>query len=271
MDFKNIILEKRERIATITLNRPEKLNALSEALMVELDTALDDLNDDQAIRVVIIKGAGRAFSAGYDVSPETPERKGGKTDIGADRRGLNKNVERWLKVWDLSKPVIAQVHGYCIAGGSQLASLCDLTFVAEDTMIGFPRLGPLGAAMIAAEWCQLVGPKKTKELFYIIGKLIDGKEAARIGWANAAFPAEKLEDEVNTIAQQVSETPLEILEINKAHINRCVEMSGMRTAIKYGADMDAIGHFVKPVQQFLKMIEERGLKQASQDWRKEIS
>ena len=133
MDFKNIILEKQGRIATITLNRPEKLNALSEALMAELDVALDGLDDDRAIRVVIIKGAGRAFSAGYDVNPETPERKGGKSDIAADRLRLNKNVKRWLKVWDLSKPVIAQVHGYCIAGGSQLASLCDLTFVAEDT------------------------------------------------------------------------------------------------------------------------------------------
>jgi enoyl-CoA hydratase len=206
MDFENIIFEKKDKIATITLNRPERLNALSGALMGELDVVLKDLEEDRSIKVVILKGAGRAFSAGYDVNPTSPERYGGMVDIGADRRRLNRTINRWLRVWDLPKPVIAQLHGYCVAGGTHLATMCDLTITAEDTLIGLPTAGPLGASLMAAEWCHLVGVKKTKEMFYVIGKLIDGKEAERIGWANKAVPADRLEEEVNTLASEIAET-----------------------------------------------------------------
>ncbi|MDD5288522.1 MAG: enoyl-CoA hydratase-related protein [Dehalococcoidales bacterium] len=270
MDFKCILLEKKGRIATITLNRPGQLNALSAELMSEFDVALTDVENDRSVRVVIIKGAGRAFSAGYDVAPNTPERKAGKTDIGADRRALHTTVRRWLRVWELPKPVIAQVHGYCIAGGTQLASMCDITIISEDCMVGLPAAGPLGAGLMAAEWCHLVGPKKTKEMFYVIGKMLTGKEAVDIGWANKAVPVEKLESEVNTLALQIADTPLEVLELTKSVVNRYVEMSGFREGVFYGADIDAIGHFIKPVQQFLKLIQERGLKQAKLDWRNEI-
>ncbi|MBI4303320.1 MAG: enoyl-CoA hydratase/isomerase family protein [Chloroflexi bacterium] len=271
MDFQNIILDKRDRIATITLNRPERLNALSGALMGELDVALADLENDRAIKVVIIKGAGRAFSVGYDVNPTSPERYGGMVDIGHDRRRLNNTVKRWLRLWDLSKPTIAQCHGYCVAGGTQLVSMCDLTIVSEDCQIGLPTAGPLGAGLMAAEWCHLVGVKKTKEMFYVIGKLIDGKEAARIGWANKAVPADQLDAEVNKLASEIADMPLEFLEIQKAAINHYVEMSGLREAMFYGADLDAVAHFTKPVQQFISLIRERGIKQAKADWKKVIS
>lgn len=271
MAFENIILEKRDKIATITLNRPEKLNALSAGLLAELDVALTGLDDDRSARVVIIKGAGRAFSVGYDVEPSTPERREGAADIAADRRRLNKNVARWQQIWCLSKPVIAQVHGYCIAGASHMASVCDLTIVAEDAVIA-PRAtaGPLGVAMSAPLWCQLVGLKKTKEIVYVIGKTLDGREAERIGWANKAVPADKLDDETNALAQQIAETPLDILEIQKIMLNRYAEMSGISTAMQYAVDLDAFSHFTQPAQQFKKMVRERGLQQAKKDWRKEI-
>jgi enoyl-CoA hydratase len=170
----------------------------------------------------------------------------------------------------MGKPVIAQCHGYCVAGGTHLASMCDITIVSEDCQIGMPAAGPLGAGLMAAEWCHLVGVKKTKEMFYVIGKFINGKEAVRIGWANRAVPAGKLDEEVNKLASEIAEMPLDFLEIQKAAINRYAEMSGLREAMFYGADLDALAHFTKPVQQFINLIRESGLKQAKQDWKKEI-
>ncbi len=270
-DFQNILLDKKEHIATITLNRPEKLNALSGALMAELDVAFNDVDNDRTIKVVIIKGAGRAFSVGYDVDPATPERYGGMVDIGHDRRRLNNAVKRWLRLWDIAKPVIAQCHGYCVAGGTHLASMCDITYVSEDCQVGLPAAGPLGGGLMAAEWCHLVGPKRTKEMFYVIGKMISGKEAERIGWANHAVPADQLEAEVQKLAHEIAEMPLEFLEIQKAAINRYVEMSGLREMMFYGADLDAVAHFTRPVQAFINLIRKEGIKQAKKDWKKELA
>ncbi|MBI2859744.1 MAG: enoyl-CoA hydratase/isomerase family protein [Chloroflexi bacterium] len=267
-DFTSIVFDKRDRRATITLNRPDKLNALSPAMYSELDVVLTDLENDRSVKVVVVKGAGRAFSVGVDQDPQSPGRK--MEDIGEDRRRLNTLVGRWLRIWDLGKPVIAQVHGYCIGVACQMASMCDLTVVSDDCKIGLPTAGPLGAGLAAAQLCNLVGPKKAREMCYIIGRLMDGNEAVRIGWANRAVPADKLEEEVDTLAAEIAEMPLEYLELQKNVINKYVEMSGFRTAAYYGADVDALAHFTKPVQSFLKLVRERGLKQAKQDWKKEI-
>jgi enoyl-CoA hydratase len=272
MAFENIVLEKQNRIATITLNRPEKLNAMSSSLLAELEEALTDIENDRSVHVVIIKGAGKAFSVGYDVDPQTPGQQRGKLDIASDRRRLNKNVSKWLHIWKLNKPVIAQIHGYCIAGANHLASMCDIVVVAEDATIA-PRAttGPLGIAMSAPLWCHLVGIRKTKELINNIGKTISGKEAEQLGWANKAVPIDKLDEEVQKMAAQIAETPLDILEIQKLMVNRYAEMSGLLEALDFAVDLDAFSHFTPPVQQFSRMIQERGLKQARADWKKEIN
>ncbi len=263
-NFENIILEKKNHIAYITLNRPDKLNSLSVGLMTDLDAALVDIGADNNIRVVVIKGAGRAFCTGYDLSP-TARQAQLKLSIHQDRTGLNKRIDAWMRIWDLQKFVIAQVHGYAIAGGSMLAAICDLTYVAEDAQIGMPEL-PIGAALITPFWLPLIGPKRTKEYSVVSGRRMTGKEAAAYGYANAAFPADKLEEEVNKIAKLIAKRPLEILALEKVMVNRAMEMS-FRDSVYFGSELDAMARFTEPARDWVGRIAFKGLKQATAEFR----
>lgn len=265
MDYKYIIYEKNkpyEKIATITLNRPEKLNALSYPLQKEFEEALDDAGKDDGIRVIIIKGAGRAFSAGYDLTPAPGERPPVK-DVGEDRQRLAETIDRWLKIWDLPKPVIAQIHGYCIAGGCQMASFCDIAIIAEDARIGMPAL-PTGGGMISATMCWCIGPKMAKELSFNSGVYLTGKQVAEAGWGRAVS-AEKLEEEVNALAKSIARMPLPILRIKKQAINRIMEIQGFREAVHFGAEWDAIIHY-SGGEELRKWIKVKGLRQAIADY-----
>ena len=154
-----LILEKQDRIGTLTLNRPEKLNALSPGLLAEFSQALDQIAADDDIKVVIIRGAGRAFSTGYDLSGSggTGNQPHKAYTIDIDRSTLQRMVERWLRLRDLPKPVIAMVHGYCLAGATQLCICSDMIFIAENARVGFPSI-PAGAGYVSAMWNWMVGP-----------------------------------------------------------------------------------------------------------------
>ncbi len=263
MAYKCIIYEKDKpfpKVATITLNRPEKLNALSRPLLAEFEEALADVGKDDNIRVVIIKGAGRAFSAGYDLAPPPEERPAVHPDVEEDRQNLYVSVERWLKIWDLPKPVIAQVHGYCLAGASQMVTFCDITIVAEDARIGMPSI-PVGGGLLSPTLCWLIGPKLAKELSFNVGVHMTGKQVAAAGWGRAV-PADKLEEEVNTLAKSITRVPLPILRIKKQAINRVMDVQGFREAVHFGAEWDAILHYAKPVEELVRWLREKGLRQA---------
>ena len=164
-----VTLETQDRIGTLTLNRPEKLNALNPSLIAEFAEAIDTVAADPGIKVLIIRGAGRAFSTGYDLSG------GGRSaprTIDEDRAMLQRNVEHWLRLRDLPKPVIAMVHGYCLAGATQLCICTDIIFVAEDARIGFPSI-PAGAGYVSAFWNWMVGPHRTKYLAFLPGSQVD--------------------------------------------------------------------------------------------------
>ena len=147
-DLPNILYDQKDRIGTITLNRPEKLNALSVVLREEIVAAVKEASRDDEVKVIILKGAGRAFCVGYDVAPTTPGRPDTIT-ILQDLERLREVDERWLTIRDAPKPIIAQIHGYCLAGGTQLAAMCDLAIVAEDTRIGSIQ-APLGAGFVTS-------------------------------------------------------------------------------------------------------------------------
>jgi enoyl-CoA hydratase len=264
-----ILYEKKAKIATVTLNRPEKLNSLNGSMQEELAAAIKGASEDNEVKVIILKGAGRAFCVGYDVAPSTPGRPDTAT-IMDDLERLRKMDDRWLTIRDTPRPIIAQIHGYCLAGGSQMAAMCDLVFVADDTRIGSIQ-APLGAGFVSAMWVWLVGPRKVKEIFYPIGTTIDGKEAERIGWANKSVPAADLEAVVNTMASKIAETPLEILKLYKMQINRMEDIMGYRAAVMSGADADAIAHFGPAVQSFYALARKKGLKEALNEWRDHIS
>jgi enoyl-CoA hydratase len=251
-------LEKKDRIGTLTLNRPEKLNALSPALLAEFSEAIEQVAADPEIKVLIIRGAGRAFSTGYDLAG------GGRTrplTLDEDRMILQRNVERWLRLRDLPKPVISMVHGYCLAGATQLCICTDIIFVAEDARIGFPSL-PAGAGYVSAMWNWMVGPHRTKYMAFLPGSQISGKEAEAMGFATRAFPADTLEEETYGYARRIVKVPAEKLHLEKLALNRAMDYLGFRASVLSGAEYDAIFHFGSGNEEIKKVREERGLKGA---------
>lgn len=274
-----VTTEIEGKIGWLVLNRPEKLNALSSDLLDAFDAALAELASDPEVVVIAIRGAGRAFSAGYDISHESSESGGpgspangnGREPAGYasrrrtidDWRRLRANIDRWLNVWRCPKPVIAVIHGHCMGGATMLAVCCDLTIVAEDTVIGWPQL-PLGGGLAGPISLWLVGPKKAKELSYIVGSTFTGAEAAQIGWANYAVPADELLDRATRLARQVAKTPLELLEIKKRALNRIMDMQGFSEMVTFGAEWDAIAHDSDSYDNTIREIQENGIKTAIQ-------
>jgi len=252
--YDTVDVERDGRVATVTLQRPEKMNAISLQLQEDLVGALEELATDTEIHCAVVQGAGRAFSTGYDI---TAGGTGGGGVTG-DRAGLERIMRNWLRIWDLPMPVIAKVHGYCLAGGTQLAAICDVTFVADDTKVGTPQL-PLGAGYVGSVWTWLVGPKKAKEMFFPTGEMISGAEAAEWGLFNRAVAADALDDAVAAYAAKVSRTPKEILALQKQSANRIQEIQGFREALLQSVEIDAIAHASPPVKAINKHIRENGL------------
>ena len=247
-----------EGIRRVVLNRPDKRNALSNSLRQELFSSLEEADNDPKVRVIIISGAGTCFSSGYDlssdVSSELPYHTG-KTD-GFWPRHV---VEGAFKIWDLSKPVIAQVHGYCLAGGTELATSCDLVYVSKDAEIGYPvvrSMSPPDNQFFP--W--LMGLRNAMEMM-LTGESISGKEAVEKGFANKCFNSENLENEVLKIAEKVARVPAELQAMNKRAVHRQMEVMGMRAGIRTGTEIQALAMHSKATRDHLKELSE-GLTQA---------
>jgi enoyl-CoA hydratase len=249
--------EVEGRIATVTLDRPEKLNAITEELQDDLLVALRAAEADPGVHVAVLAGAGRGFCAGYDVTGGNAISGG----VTGDRDWLEGIVRGWLAIWDLRLPVVAKVHGACLAGGTQLASICDVTFVADDARIGTPQL-PLGAGLVSAFWAWFVGPRKAKEVFLPTGTVITAAEAVEWGLFNRVVAADRLDEEVDAYARSVARTPKDILGLQKRSINRTQEIRGFREALLQGVEIDAIAHRSPAVRQVNRFIAERGLREA---------
>ena len=257
--YKNLICEKRGKVFYITLNRPEKLNALSKALGSELDEAITEAEENDNVSVIIIKGSGRAFSAGYDLDPSETKRKDALENPALDRIRLLQNQRHWWRIWDCTKPVIAQVHGYCLAGGTELAMMCDLVVAAEDTKFGYPPLRDMGSP-VTPIWPWIVGARWAK-ILYFTGDTIDGKTAEAIGMINFAVPPDRLDKAVELLSDRIAKVPLDLLTLHKAQVNRAFEVMGIKTAMASGPDFDAIGHASKGAQEsFFIPAREKGVK-----------
>ena len=255
---------QEDGIGWLTLNRPEKLNALSSVLLTEFDSAFADLADSDDVRCIIIRGEGRAFSVGYDLAPENnlfADPDGGRIRSFTDWRFLRSTIDRWLRVWRCPKPVIGAVHGYCMGGATQLAVCCDLTVVASDTVIGWPML-PIGGGLLAptSEW--LIGPKRAKEMSFIVGNKFSGEEAAAWGWANRSVPPEDLLDTVRGMARKIAKVPPEVMMIKKRALNRIMDLQGFAESLYFGAEFDAIAHDSDGCASLAEQLEELGLKEA---------
>jgi enoyl-CoA hydratase len=278
-DYENVLVEVEEGVATLTLNRPEKLNAISGAMRDDLHAALRELNPGDAVRVVRLKAAGRAFCAGYDLSPErnrpaehqaargTKAWELGESRIARDREGLRESVERWLWIWSYRKPIVAQVHGYCLAGGGEMIGACDIVFAAKDARFGHPAGRALGIPPTLGMWPAKIGMLRTKDLLFT-GDMIDGVEAERIGMVNRVFPADELDTATLAYCRRIAKVPLDALSVHKHVTNRWFELAGLRTAAAEGAEFDAIYHETPSFREFAQISRERGLKSALA-WRDE--
>lgn len=254
--YETIRLERRERVAWLTLDRPAKRNAIDARMLAELGAALAELADDTQTRVCVLHGAGRCFSAGFHVGGGVY----GDDDPVGDYRDLDARMRSLLAVWDHPKPVIAAVHGHCLGAATALAVFCDLTVVADDAQIGLPAL-PLGGGYLSPSWVHLVGPKRAKYMSFMAGSRIDGATAADWGWANHSVPASRLLDDAAALAAGIARTPTELLTLKKAAINRMVDQGGFRSGVLAGAETDALAHQSAAVRQLREAIGEHGLKQ----------
>ena len=248
-----IIEDVEEGIRRISLNRPEKRNALSNSLRKELFEALEESDRDTAVKVIILCGTGTCFSSGYDLSSDVASDlpyHTGKTD-GFWPRHV---VEGAFRIWDLSTPVIAQVHGYCLAGGTELATACDLVYVAEDAEVGYPvvrSMSPPDNQFFP--W--LLGMRNAMEMM-LTGESISGSEAVVKGFANNCFKASVLEKEVLSIAKKVAKVPPELQAMNKRAVHRQMEAMGMRAGIRAGTEIQALAMHSKATRDHLKELSE---------------
>ncbi len=206
MAYENVIYEKEPPIATITLNRPQKLNAINDLMLGEIEEALGEAEADGEIRYVVIKGAGRCFSVGQDLSGEgtsaiMPPDPRLRSPLASIFRADVRLMERWRRIFNYPKHTVAQVHGYCLAMGCDLMMMCRTAIAAEDAIFGDPSLR-MGYATINPLWTWRVGPKRAKELL-LTTRYIDGKEAERIGLVNRAVPPDRLEEEVELAIEAI--------------------------------------------------------------------
>ena len=235
-------------VARITLNRPEKRNAISTGLRTELLIALQSHDLDPDVRVTIIRGAGNCFSAGYDLGGGELQADPPYYTAPGDGAWSRHVTEGWFSMWDLAKPVIAQVHGYAIAGATELASACDLVYVADDVRISYPVV----RVASPPDWpyhMALLGMRRAMEIM-LTGDDMSGVEAVAVGWANKSFPAAELEAQVLRIAGRVAGIAPDLAQLNKRLVHRQADVMGTRAAIRTGSELAALATHQQSVQAF---------------------
>ena len=243
-----LIDDPAPHVRRITLNRPEKRNALNHALRGGILNSLREADADPEVRVMIVRGAGKCFSAGYELGGGNEGLEMPYYTPGGDGQWPRHVTEGWMSIWDLQKPVIAQVHGYCLAGGSELATGCDLVYVAEDAKIGYPAVRFGVPDMHFHAW--LMGMRAAMEMM-LTGDSISGTEAVELGWANRAFPADNLDDEVLKVAERITLVPPDMVQLNKRVVHRGMEVMGLRTAIRAGTELCALGTKQETMYKFI--------------------
>jgi enoyl-CoA hydratase len=256
-----LIDDPAPRVRRLTLNRPEKRNALNHPLRGQLVEALHTADLDDEVRVTIIRGAGTCFSAGYDLGGGNEGHEMPHFTAPGEGHWPRHVTETWMGIWDLQKPVIAQVHGYCLAGGSELATGCDLVYVADDAKMGYPAVRFGVPDMQFHAW--LLGMRAAMEMM-VTGDSISGTEAVRLGWANRAFPEADLDAEVLAVAQRIALLPTDIVQLNKRTVHRAMDHMGLRQSIRAGTDICALGIHQESFEVFLDEMHTKGLTAALQ-------
>jgi enoyl-CoA hydratase len=247
-------------VRRLTLNRPKRLNALNGELVDALSRVLAEAADDDGVSVLVLRGAGRAFCAGYDLEEDAGQ---GPMDSAGWYRELERSAARMLELIDHPKPVIAQVHSYCLAGGTDLMLACDLCVCSDDAFFGYPdvRFGS-GVVTMLLPW--VVGARKAKELLFTGEDRIPAEEALRIGLVNRVVPAGELGDATLGLAEEIAKNEPFVVRTTKRAINRVWELSGMRAGVAANVELDVMIESANLPQrdEFRRITKEQGLKAA---------
>jgi enoyl-CoA hydratase len=258
-----VLYDRSGPTATITLNRPDKLNALSAGVVDELQAAVRRAVSDDEVKLVVLTGAGRAFSAGYDLSEEAAgEISGADQWHGV----LARDVEVTMELWRCPKPTIAAVRGWCLAGGCELAMACDMIVAADDARFGEPEIR-YGSGPVTLLMPFLIGQKKTNELLFT-GDMIDAAAAERAGMVNRVVADDELESEVQALVRKIAPTPLPVLRLTKIALVRAFEAMGLREAVNTNLDLSSMLNAADTPEQreFMEIVKNQGLK-AALAWR----
>jgi enoyl-CoA hydratase len=270
-----IAFDVRDNVARITLNRPEKRNALSGQMVREIHEALLEADDRTDVNVILLQGTGKDFCAGYDLmgsygggaegtgpdhDPALYRTRAGTLDD--DIWNLERQQELTLIMLDLHKPIIAKVQGNCLAGGTDLAFSCDIVLAADDAKIGFPAARANGTPPTNL-WFYHCGPQWAKRMLFT-GDTLSGLDAARIGLVLEAYPADAIDGEADEMARRIACVDAEILATHKRVINMQMELAGAKTSQRYAAELDARAHLSQGPRRlkFRKDMAELGLKDA---------
>ena len=236
MDFVTITYETIGQVARLTLNRPERTNAISAAMLDELWTALDRIEADDAVRAVVVRGAGSAFSSGFDLKDQMTLRPEG---VAQWRSILRKDFDVPMRFWHLSKPTIAAVRGACLAGACELALACDMTIAADDAFFGEPEL-KFGAGIVVMILPWIVGPKVAKEIILLGQDRIPAERAREIGMVNRVVPAALLDETAMALANHIATIDPLLMRETKRSINRSIEARGMLDALEAALASDML-------------------------------
>jgi len=261
-----VLVEDLGPVRRLTMNRPNALNALNGELIDGLSEAIRAAGNDPDVSVVILRGAGRAFCAGYDLNEDA---EGGEHDARHWHEELAGSTEKMLELTDCPKPTIAQVHSYCLAGGTDLMLACDLAVVADDSFFGYVDIR-FGSGVVSMFLPWVVGVRKAKELLFTGEDRIPADEALRIGMVNRVVPRDDLDDATLALANEIAKNEPFVIQTTKRAVNRAWDVAGFRTALAANTELDVLIETTNlPARdEFRSITNERGLK-AAIAWRDE--
>ncbi len=266
MSFQTLLYDTKDTVATITLNRPERLNTIVPPMPEELEAAVHRAIADQQVKVIVLRGAGRAFCAGFDLGGgfhhwDESLTTDGQWDAGKDFAMATSQavgpVPKFMSLWRSPKPVIAQVHGWCVGGGSDMALCADLVIASEDARIG-TSYSRMWGCYLTGMWLYRLGLTKAKE-YSLTGKPLSGSEAVEAGLINAAVPFEHLEEEVAERARQLAAIPLSQLTAMKLIVNQAYENMGLASTQFLGPVLDGLMRNTPEAKEFIELAEREGV------------
>jgi enoyl-CoA hydratase len=259
-----LLVEDIGRVRRLTMNRPDALNALNHELTEAMSAAIREAGADPSVHVVILRGAGRAFCAGYDLNEDAAE---GELDAQRWHESLAESTAKMLEFLDCPKPTIAQVHSYCLAGGTDLMLACDLAVAADDSFFGYVDVR-FGSGVVSMFLPWVVGMRTAKELLFTGEDRIPADEALRTGLVNRVVPRESLDDAVLELANQIAMNEPFVIQTTKRAVNRAWDVAGLRAALAANTELDVMIETANlPARdEFRRVTQEQGLK-AAVAWR----